>query len=62
MSLTWKFLSFFLVFDDENGLLTDQELVPMMQSGGSQQLVIEGPLSEEYYKLRDLLYSQFYML
>lgn len=37
-------------------------MASLMQSGGSQQLVIEGPLSEEYYKLRDLLYSQFYML
>ncbi|KAK9665499.1 hypothetical protein RND81_14G115600 [Saponaria officinalis] len=30
--------------------------------GGSQQIVIEGPLSEEYYKIRDYLYSQFYLL
>ncbi|KAK9143745.1 hypothetical protein Syun_013145 [Stephania yunnanensis] len=29
---------------------------------GSQQVVIEGPLSEEYYKIRDYLYSQFYLL
>lgn len=29
---------------------------------GSQQIVIEGPLSEEYYKIRDYLYSQFYLL
>ncbi|CAO2821178.1 unnamed protein product [Amaranthus hypochondriacus] len=29
---------------------------------GSQQIVIEGPLSEEYYKIRDFLYSQFYLL
>lgn len=29
---------------------------------GAQQVVIEGPLSEEYYKIRELLYSQFYLL
>ncbi|KAL6906173.1 hypothetical protein ACP4OV_003774 [Aristida adscensionis] len=31
-------------------------------STGSQQLVIEGPLCEDYYKIRELLYSQFYLL
>ncbi|PIA49419.1 hypothetical protein AQUCO_01300318v1 [Aquilegia coerulea] len=29
---------------------------------GAQQVLIEGPLSEEYYKIRDYLYSQFYLL
>nr|CAD1821014.1 unnamed protein product [Ananas comosus var. bracteatus] len=29
---------------------------------GAQQIAIEGPLCEEYYKIRDLLYSQFYSL
>ncbi|KAK1260114.1 Cleavage and polyadenylation specificity factor subunit 2 [Acorus gramineus] len=29
---------------------------------GTQQVVLEGPLSEEYYKIRELLYSQFYLL
>ncbi|KAK9103630.1 hypothetical protein Sjap_020884 [Stephania japonica] len=29
---------------------------------GLQQVVIEGPLTEEYYKIRDYLYSQFYLL
>ncbi|KAI5055518.1 hypothetical protein GOP47_0029039 [Adiantum capillus-veneris] len=28
----------------------------------SQQIVFEGPLSEDYYKMRDNLYSQFYVL
>lgn len=35
------------------------------QKGGAaaiQQIVIEGPLSEEYYKIREYLYSQFYSL
>ncbi|XP_059667087.1 cleavage and polyadenylation specificity factor subunit 2 [Cornus florida] len=34
------------------------------KGGGSgvQQIVIEGPLSEEYYKIREYLYSQFYSL
>lgn len=30
--------------------------------GGTQQIIIEGPLSEEYYKIREYLYSQFYLL
>uniref|UniRef100_A0A7I4EGV0 Cleavage and polyadenylation specificity factor subunit 2 n=1 Tax=Physcomitrium patens TaxID=3218 RepID=A0A7I4EGV0_PHYPA len=44
------------------GVLRCGDAFAVRRSGGSQQLVIEGPLSEEYYKLRDLLYSQFYML
>lgn len=35
------------------------------QKGGAaaiQQIILEGPLSEEYYKIRDYLYSQFYAL
>ncbi|OVA14042.1 Beta-lactamase-like [Macleaya cordata] len=31
-------------------------------TGGTQQVVIEGPLTEEYYKIREYLYSQFYLL
>ncbi|KAI3940112.1 hypothetical protein MKW92_052022 [Papaver armeniacum] len=31
-------------------------------TGGTQQVIIEGPLSEEYYQIRDYLYSQFYLL
>uniref|UniRef100_A0A9I9EMW2 Cleavage and polyadenylation specificity factor subunit 2 n=1 Tax=Cucumis melo TaxID=3656 RepID=A0A9I9EMW2_CUCME len=29
---------------------------------GTQQVVIEEPLCEDYYKIQDLLYSQFYLL
>jgi cleavage and polyadenylation specificity factor subunit 2 len=29
---------------------------------GSQQIVIEGPLCEDYNKIRELLYSQFFLL
>ncbi|KAL5727474.1 hypothetical protein ACHQM5_000666 [Ranunculus cassubicifolius] len=29
---------------------------------GTQQVVIEGPLTEEYYKIREYLYSQYYLL
>lgn len=29
---------------------------------GPQQIVIEGPLCEDYYKIREYLYSQFYLL
>ncbi|KAL0341048.1 UNVERIFIED_CONTAM: Cleavage and polyadenylation specificity factor subunit [Sesamum radiatum] len=34
------------------------------QKGGGniQQIILEGPLTEEYYKIRDHLYSQFYAL
>ncbi|XP_043717262.1 cleavage and polyadenylation specificity factor subunit 2 [Telopea speciosissima] len=35
------------------------------QKGGvtsTQQVVLEGPLTEEYYKIREYLYSQFYLL
>lgn len=34
------------------------------QKGGGniQHIILEGPLSEEYYKIRDHLYSQFYAL
>ncbi|XWS37848.1 hypothetical protein CRYUN_Cryun19dG0080700 [Craigia yunnanensis] len=34
------------------------------QGGGSgtQQIFIEGPLYEDYYKIRDYLYSRFYLL
>lgn len=35
------------------------------QKGGAaaiQQIILEGPLSEEYYKIREYLYSQFYAL
>ncbi|CAN6171963.1 unnamed protein product [Urochloa humidicola] len=31
-------------------------------STGSQQIVIEGPLCGDYYKIREHLYSQFYLL
>ncbi|EMS56660.1 Cleavage and polyadenylation specificity factor subunit 2 [Triticum urartu] len=31
-------------------------------STGSQQIVVEGPLCEDYYKIRELLYSQFFLL
>jgi hypothetical protein len=35
----------------------------VLQGGtGSQQIVIEGPLCEDYYKIREHLYSQFYLL
>ncbi|CAN0870517.1 Cleavage and polyadenylation specificity factor subunit 2 [Linum grandiflorum] len=29
---------------------------------GTQQIIIEGPLCEDYYKIREHLYSQFYLL
>ncbi|XP_050206694.1 cleavage and polyadenylation specificity factor subunit 2 [Mercurialis annua] len=29
---------------------------------GTQQIIIEGPLCEDYYKIREYLYSQFYLL
>jgi cleavage and polyadenylation specificity factor subunit 2 len=36
--------------------------VVLQGSTGSQQIVIEGPLCEDYYKIREHLYSQFYLL
>ena len=35
-----------------------------LQGGGSglQHILIEGPLCEDYYKIRDYLYSQFFLL
>ncbi|PKI52068.1 hypothetical protein CRG98_027484 [Punica granatum] len=29
---------------------------------GTQQIVLEGPLCEDYYKIREYLYSQYYLL
>ncbi|KAF6175126.1 hypothetical protein GIB67_022807 [Kingdonia uniflora] len=29
---------------------------------GAQQVVLEGPLTEEYYKIREYLYSQYYLV
>ncbi|CAK7337311.1 unnamed protein product [Dovyalis caffra] len=31
-------------------------------ASGTQQIIIEGPLCEDYYKIREYLYSQFYLL
>lgn len=31
-------------------------------TSGTQQIIIEGPLCEDYYKIREYLYSQFYLL
>ncbi|TVU10615.1 hypothetical protein EJB05_44158 [Eragrostis curvula] len=44
--------------------ITVRKIGDSIQKGGagSQQLVIEGPLCEDYYKIRELLYSQFYLL
>ncbi|KAK3129391.1 hypothetical protein QOZ80_6BG0478820 [Eleusine coracana subsp. coracana] len=44
--------------------ITVRKIGDSVQKGGagSQQLVIEGPLCEDYYKIRELLYSQFYLL
>ncbi|CAO2152167.1 unnamed protein product [Urochloa humidicola] len=44
--------------------ITLRKIVDSSQKGsaGSQQIAIEGPLCEDYYKIRKLLYSQFYLL
>ncbi|KAL6633945.1 hypothetical protein ACP70R_026616 [Stipagrostis hirtigluma subsp. patula] len=44
--------------------ITVRKIGDSSQKGGagSQQIVIEGPLCEDYYKIRELLYSQFYLL
>lgn len=42
----------------------DLYMLGIVQGGasGPQQILIEGPLCEDYYKIRDYLYSQFYLL
>ncbi|XP_042407472.1 cleavage and polyadenylation specificity factor subunit 2 isoform X1 [Zingiber officinale] len=44
--------------------ITLRKISDASQKGGSgpQQILIEGPLTEEYYKIRKYLYSQFYLL
>lgn len=45
--------------------VTIRKVGPAGQKGGgsgTQQIVIEGPLCEDYYKIRAYLYSQFYLL
>jgi cleavage and polyadenylation specificity factor subunit 2 len=42
--------------------ITVRKVGDSSQKSGVQQVVIEGPLSEEYYKIREYLYSQFYAL
>lgn len=45
--------------------VTLRKVGPTGQKGGAsgpQQILIEGPLCEDYYKIRDYLYSQFYLL
>ncbi|KAF9617630.1 hypothetical protein IFM89_037693 [Coptis chinensis] len=49
------------------GALRCGEFVTLRKIGdatqkGTQQVVIEGPLTEEYYKIREHLYSQFYLV
>jgi len=45
--------------------LTSNSSYFFVQAGGAsgpQQVLIEGPLCEDYYKIRDYLYSQFFLL
>ncbi|CAL9759692.1 cleavage and polyadenylation specificity factor subunit 2-like [Musa acuminata AAA Group] len=44
--------------------VTLRKISDASQKGGTggQQILIEGPLTEEYYKIRKHLYSQFYLL
>uniref|UniRef100_A0ACD5TG03 Uncharacterized protein n=1 Tax=Avena sativa TaxID=4498 RepID=A0ACD5TG03_AVESA len=44
--------------------ITVRKIADSNQKGStsSQQIVIEGPLCEDYYKIRELLYSQFFLL
>ncbi|KAJ1694426.1 hypothetical protein LUZ63_011124 [Rhynchospora breviuscula] len=44
--------------------ITVRKISDSSQKGGTgpQQIVIEGPLCEDYYKIRGHLYSQFYLL
>eukprot|EP00252_Welwitschia_mirabilis_P013317 TRINITY_DN2933_c0_g1_i2.p1 TRINITY_DN2933_c0_g1~~TRINITY_DN2933_c0_g1_i2.p1 ORF type:complete len:452 (-),score=102.77 TRINITY_DN2933_c0_g1_i2:296-1651(-) len=42
--------------------ITVRRIGDTSQKSGVHQIVIEGPLTEEYFKIRQYLYSQFYML
>ncbi|PAN42314.1 hypothetical protein PAHAL_8G103600 [Panicum hallii] len=46
------------------GNITLRKIVGSSQKGstGSQHIVIQGALCEDYYKIRKLLYSKFYLL
>ncbi|PKU60928.1 Cleavage and polyadenylation specificity factor subunit 2 [Dendrobium catenatum] len=43
--------------------VTLRKISDFTQKGGTvaQHVIIEGPLTEEYYQIRELLYSQFYL-
>jgi hypothetical protein len=50
ISVAWKSFHLFNAFFWQGG------------ASGTQQIIIEGPLCEDYYKIREYLYSQFYLL
>ncbi|KAM1407299.1 hypothetical protein ACFXTH_001878 [Malus domestica] len=68
-NLVWKF-EWRAVEGDDVDLSEKQEFTIVMKNplhahgggSGTQQIVIEGPLCEDYYKIREYLYSEFYLL
>ncbi|KAM1070146.1 hypothetical protein TB1_002022 [Malus domestica] len=68
-NLVWKF-EWRAVEGDDVDLSEKQEFTIVMKNplhahgggSGTQQIVIEGPLCEDYYKIWEYLYSQFYLL
>ncbi|CAA6669112.1 unnamed protein product [Spirodela intermedia] len=71
LSSAHSHISQFLLVEFSGGALRCGEYVTVRKVGdstqkgggpGTQQVVIEGPLSEEYYKIREHLYSMFYVL
>ncbi|KAG5253642.1 Cleavage and polyadenylation specificity factor family protein [Salix suchowensis] len=64
-------INLFLLVEFAGGALRCGEYVTLRKVGnpsqkggtsGTQQIIIEGPLCEDYYKIREYLYSQFYLL
>ena len=47
--------------DFHSGMLVCQERVLVKPSGTTGQLVLEGPVCEIYYKIREILYAQYHM-
>ncbi|KAM1054656.1 hypothetical protein ACFX2I_001982 [Malus domestica] len=68
-NLVWKF-QWRAVEGDDVDLSEKQEFTVVMKNplqahgggSGTQQIVIEGPLCEDYYKIQEYIYSLFYLL
>jgi cleavage and polyadenylation specificity factor subunit 2 len=54
--------SFYQQAEFAGGVLLCGGMVTVRKDTGTQQLVLEGALSEDYYKIRQILYSQYHIL